>query len=99
MAYQQLSLDHVTIAATGFKGPEGVTVDREGNIYGGGADGVIRKLAPDGKVTEFARTGGRRPAWPWIGRGICSSVMSVRPPCSRSLQAEESVYLQIRLET
>jgi gluconolactonase len=59
MAYQQLSFDHVTIAATGFKGPEGVTVDREGNVYGGGTDGVIRKLSPDGKVTEFARTGGR----------------------------------------
>src|SRR5262245_7858106 len=59
MAYQQLSLDRVTIAATGFKGPEGVTVDREGNVYGGGSDGVIRKLSPDGKVTEFARTGGR----------------------------------------
>ncbi len=26
MAYRQLSLDQVTIAATGFKGPEGVTV-------------------------------------------------------------------------
>src|SRR5499426_2284312 len=59
MAYQQVSLDQVTVAATGFKGPEGVTVDREGNMYGGGTDGVIRKLSPDGKVTEFARTGGR----------------------------------------
>jgi len=59
MTYQQLTLDHVVTAATGFKGPEGVTVDRDGNVYGGGTDGVIRKLSPDGKVTEFARTGGR----------------------------------------
>src|SRR2546428_9372477 len=59
MAYQQLNLDQVTSAATGFKGPEGVTVDSEGNVNGGGADGVIRKLSPDGKVSEFARTGGR----------------------------------------
>jgi gluconolactonase len=59
MAYQPLSLEQVTIAATGFKGPEGVTVDREGNVYGGGTDGVIRKLSPEGKITEFARTGGR----------------------------------------
>lgn len=59
MAYPQVNLDQVTIAATGFKGPEGVTVDREGNVYGGGTDGVIRKLSPDGKVSEFARTGGR----------------------------------------
>ncbi len=59
MSYQQLSLDQVETAATGFKGPEGVVVDREGNVYGGGTDGVIRKLAPDGTVTECARTGGR----------------------------------------
>ena len=59
MAYQQISLGQVAIAATGFKGPEGVTVDRDGNVYGGGTDGGIRKLSPDGKVTEFARTGGR----------------------------------------
>jgi ribose transport system permease protein len=59
MVYQQLSLDQVMTVATGFKGPEGVTVDREGNVYGGGTDGVIRKLSPDGTVTEFARTGGR----------------------------------------
>ncbi len=59
MPYQQLSLDQVETAATGFKGPEGVVVDREGNVYGGGTDGVIRKLAPDGTVTECARTGGR----------------------------------------
>ena len=59
MAYQALRTDQVTIAATGFKGPEGVVVDREGNVFGGGTDGVIRKLAPDGRVTEFARTGGR----------------------------------------
>jgi sugar lactone lactonase YvrE len=59
MVYQQLRLEQVVTAATGFKGPEGVTVDRDGNVYGGGTDGVIRKLSPDGKVTEFARTGGR----------------------------------------
>ena len=59
MTYPQLILDHVVTAATGFKGPEGVTVDRDGNVYGGGTDGVIRKLSPDGKMTEFARTGGR----------------------------------------
>src|SRR4030095_9352291 len=59
MAYQKLSLDQVTVAATGFKGAEGVTVDRDGNLYGGGGDGVIRKLSPDGEMTELARTGGR----------------------------------------
>jgi gluconolactonase len=59
MAYQQFSIDQVKVAATGFKGPEGVVVDSEGNVLGGGADGVVRKLSPDGRVTEFARTRGR----------------------------------------
>jgi sugar lactone lactonase YvrE len=59
MAYQTFNVDQVTVAATGFKGPEGVVVDREGNVYGGGTDGVIRKLSADGRVTEFARTDGR----------------------------------------
>jgi gluconolactonase len=59
MAYQELSVTQVSVAAPGFKGPEGVVVDREGNVYGGGTDGIIRKLSADGKVTEYARTGGR----------------------------------------
>jgi gluconolactonase len=59
MAYRQLNVEQVSVAATGFKGPEGVVVDREGNVYGGGSDGIIRKLSPNGQVTEFARTGGR----------------------------------------
>src|SRR5207244_3605774 len=59
MSYQQFNVDQVTVAATGFKGPEGVVVDRAGNVYGGGTDGVLRKLSPDGRVSEFARTGGR----------------------------------------
>lgn len=59
MSYRQFSLDQVTSAGTGFHGPEGVVVDRDGNVYGGGLDGVIRKLSPDGRVSEFARTGGR----------------------------------------
>jgi sugar lactone lactonase YvrE len=39
----------------GVNGPEGVAVDRDGNVYGGGADGVIRRLAPDGAVSAFAK--------------------------------------------
>ena len=50
MAYQQLTLDRVVIAATSFKGLEGGTVDREGSVYGGGTDGVTRKLFPIAKV-------------------------------------------------
>ena len=41
--------------APGINGPEGVAVDRAGRIYGGGADGVIRRLHPDGTLSAFAR--------------------------------------------
>ncbi len=104
MAYQQLSLDHVTIAATGFKGPEGVTVDREGNIYGGGADGVIRKLAPDGKVTEFARTGGRPAGMALDRQGnlfVCdvgkAAVLKVTPSGGVSVFADQVGNLKLTL--
>lgn len=95
MAYQQLSLDQVTVAATGFKGAEGVVVDREGNLYGGGTDGVIRKLAPDGKMTEFARTGGRPAGMALDRQGnlfICdvgkAAVLKVTPSGTVSIFAE-----------
>jgi sugar lactone lactonase YvrE len=54
-----LKLDEVSIAGTGFDGAESVVVDDVGVVYGGGKDGVIRGLAPDGRVTDFANTGGR----------------------------------------
>jgi gluconolactonase len=40
--------------ASGINGPEGVAVDRDGAIYGGGNDGVVRRLSPDGELTPFA---------------------------------------------
>src|SRR5713226_7024492 len=96
MAYQKLSLDQVTVAAAGFKGPEGVIVDREGNVYGGGADGVIRKLSPDGKVTELARTGGRPAGMALDRRGnlvVCdvgkAAVLKVTPGGEVSIFAEQ----------
>src|SRR6185369_3167788 len=104
MAYQQLSLDQVMIAATGFKGPEGVTVDRDGNVYGGGTDGVIRKLSPDGTVTEFARTGGR-PAGMALDRHghlfVCdvgkAAVLKVTPSGAVSMFADQVGNLKLTL--
>jgi sugar lactone lactonase YvrE len=58
----------VTIAATGFDGAESVAVDARGNVYGGGKDGVIRKLAADGRVTDFVSTGGRPLGMAFDGR-------------------------------
>ena len=96
MAYQQLSLDQVETAATGFKGPEGVVVDRAGNVYGGGTDGVIRKLAPDGSVTECACTGGRPAGMALDQQGnlfVCdpgkAAVLKVTPDGRVSLFADQ----------
>jgi gluconolactonase len=104
MAYQQLNVDQVTVAATGFKGPEGVIVDREGNVYGGGADGVIRKLSPDGRVTEFARTGGRPAGMALDRQGnlfVCdvgkAAVLKVTPHGEASLFADQVGSLKLCL--
>ncbi|NOT53683.1 MAG: SMP-30/gluconolactonase/LRE family protein [Deltaproteobacteria bacterium] len=104
MAYQQLSLDQVTVAATGFKGAEGVVVDREGNLYGGGTDGVIRKLSPDGKMTEFARTGGRPAGMALDRQGnlfICdvgkAAVLKVTPSGAVSVFADQAGSLKLTL--
>jgi ribose transport system permease protein len=59
MPYQQVPLEQVHRVAWGFNGPEGVAFDQQGNLYGGGVDGVIRKLTPDGAVSDFASVGGR----------------------------------------
>jgi len=96
MAYQPLNVNQVTIAAMGFKGPEGVVVDREDNVYGGGADGVIRKLSPDGRVSEFARTGGRPAGMALDRQGnlfVCdvgkSAVLKITPNGEVSLFADQ----------
>jgi gluconolactonase len=58
-AYEQVPLDRIARVARGFNGPEGVAFDQNGNLYGGGVDGVIRKLTPGGVVSDFANVGGR----------------------------------------
>ena len=97
MVYQPLGIDQVMVAANGFKGPEGVTVDRDGNVYGGGTDGVIRKLSPDGRVTEFARTGGRPAGMALDRQGnlfVCdvgkTAVLKVTPSGEVSLFADQA---------
>src|SRR5690242_12292942 len=104
MAYQQLQVDQVTVAASGFKGPEGVVVDREGNVYGGGTDGVVRRLSPDGKVTEFARTGGRPAGMALDRQGnlfVCdvgkAAVLKVTPSGAVSLFADEAGGMKLPL--
>jgi len=96
MPYQPLNVNQVIIAATGFKGPEGVVVDRAGNVYGGGADGVIRKLSPERGVSEFARTGGRPAGMALDRRGnlfVCdvgkNAVLKITPDGGVSLFADQ----------
>ena len=90
----RFSMDQVEIFGSGLKGPEGVTFDREGNAYGGGEDGIIRKVTPDGKVTEFADTKGRPLGMAFDRQGnlfVCDSgvpgVMKVTPKGEVSLFA------------
>lgn len=40
-------------------GPEDIAVDSQGRIYGGGQDGRIIRILPDGSAEVFADTGGR----------------------------------------
>lgn len=40
-------------------GPEEVTVDSQGRVYGGTQDGKIIRLLPDGRLEAFAETNGR----------------------------------------
>jgi gluconolactonase len=49
-----VDLADFTRLAPGINGPEGVAVDRAGRPYGGGADGVIRRLEADGRLTPLA---------------------------------------------
>ncbi len=47
------ALDAVEIFGQGVLKSEGVVIDKEGNVYGGGRNGVIYKVSPEGKVSEL----------------------------------------------
>jgi len=47
------SLDAVEIFGKGALKAEGVVIDKDGNVYGGGRNGIIYRVSPDGKVTEL----------------------------------------------
>ena len=49
------SVDQVEIFGKGVVQAEGVVVDTDGNVYGGGRNGVMYKVTPDGTVSECAR--------------------------------------------
>jgi gluconolactonase len=47
------SLDAVEIFGKGVLKAEGVVIDKEGSVYGGGRNGIIYKVTPDGTVHEL----------------------------------------------
>src|SRR5215471_3995629 len=47
------ALDAVEIFGKGVLKAEGVVIDKEGNVYGGGRNGIIYRVSPDGKVSEL----------------------------------------------
>lgn len=51
--------DAEVLAVGQVSGPEDVTIDPEGRIYGGTDDGRVVRVLPDGSVETFAETGGR----------------------------------------
>ncbi len=47
------SIESVEIFGQGVLEAEGVVIDKEGNAYGGGRNGIIYKVSPDGTVSEL----------------------------------------------
>jgi gluconolactonase len=47
------SVDAVEIFGNGVLKSEGVVVDKENNVYGGGRNAIMYKVTPEGKVSEL----------------------------------------------
>ncbi|MBV8775424.1 MAG: hypothetical protein JO166_24285, partial [Deltaproteobacteria bacterium] len=47
------SLDQVEIFGRGVLKAEGVVIDKDNNVYGGGRNSIIYKVSPEGKVSEL----------------------------------------------
>lgn len=50
-----IAIESVEIFGTGVLEAEGVVIDKEGNAWGGGRNGKVYKVSPDGKVHEVAQ--------------------------------------------
>ncbi len=57
------------LGAGAFDGPEDVAVDQEGRVYGGTANGEIRRIDANGEVDVFADTDGRPLGMQFDGQG------------------------------
>jgi gluconolactonase len=50
-----LATETVEVFGPGVPEAEGVVIDKEGNAWGGGRNGTVYRVSPDGKVTEVAQ--------------------------------------------
>ena len=50
-----IAIESVEIFGAGVSEAEGVVIDKEGNAWGGGRNGKVYKVSPDGKVHEVAQ--------------------------------------------
>jgi gluconolactonase len=51
----KVAIENVEIFGTGVIHSEGVVVDRDGNVWGGGRNGKVYKVSPDGVVQEVVQ--------------------------------------------
>ena len=59
LAPNELLRDAALLAEGAVRGPEDLAFDAEGRVYAAAADGRIRRLTPEGRLEDFATTGGR----------------------------------------
>ena len=74
-----IPVEQVEIFGSGVLRAEGVVIDKEGNAWGGGRNGIVYKVSPDGVVHEVAQFAGPGPsptASRWTARATSSIATS-----------------------
>jgi hypothetical protein len=77
-----------TLASAGFNVPGQLAFDKDGNLYVGDADFVVRKITPSGQVSLLAGTAGRVGATDGAGTGA-----SFMPITGMAVDAGGNVYV------
>jgi gluconolactonase len=55
MIMATIANDKIEVFGKGVEKSEGVVIDKEGNVWGGGRNGTVYKVSPDGKVHEVCQ--------------------------------------------
>ncbi len=73
------AVEAVEIFGQGVLQAEGVVIDKAGSVYGGGRNGILYKVSPDGQVSELVTlpsgVGQFPTALPWIVTAIWSTAI------------------------